>query len=473
MKKVVAIFVVLILIVGAVACLVGCNADREQDKEPVATSYVSIDINPSMRFVLDENQKVTSYSCGNDAAIVLAYGEDFVGLDIQDASRKVVDLAIRMGYLTDDNCAVTVSVSSDSADEENNILDKMREAISQVDETTDVDILYDTQGSFILNCQLEKLKEKNPDNEYYQNLTAGKLRLINSAMAVDFSLKVNVAVTMSTEELLEIVDRAYGKLQNFSTKSFEQAKLVAEQAYQASVTSAQESVYLAKYTEYKGLIEGGLAVVEYKGLSIVAKSVELIAKGVTLAEDLTNKVLANEDVMAIAIDLGVDVNVLKDEAGNVTVDSIGAYVDKVAKNNADKMTQDLRERLVLAVDKLEKSKENLQDKPLSQEVVSKIKTLLESIEIKDIDFIDFTVQDLKDISVKLEKKASDVKAKMDASLTAEQKLSIEKAQQQAVDKLDGARAQYNQAVAKAEQSAKAFLQNAKQTRLEYLGQQAK
>ena len=303
-------------------------------------------------------------------------------------------------------------------------------------------------------------------------MTAGKLSLINSARAIDFSLKMDDAVRMPAQELLKIVDGAYVNLQSFSTKAFEQAKLAAEQVYQAAVVSAQENVYLAKYAEYKGIIEGGLAVVEYKGLSIVAKSVDLLAKGVVLAENLADKVLANEDVMAIATQLGVDVDALKDEQGKVTVDSVGAYVDKAAKNFADGLTQDMREKLAGAVEKLENSKEVLQDKPLSLEAVSKLKTLLEMIDIKDIDFIDFTVDDLKQVAVDIQKKATQVKEKMDAGLSETQKQNIEKAQQQAVSQLTGALADYNQAVAKAEQEARSSLQSIKNSRLESLAQKA-
>ena len=467
MKKAVAIIAVLMIAAGAVACFVGC--DGAQGEKPIATSYVSIDINPSMRFVLDQNQKITSYSCENEDALVLAYGESIVGMDIGQASQKIIDLAVRMGYLTKDNCAVTVSVSSDDADVEDRVLGYVGAAIYNVDKTTDFDIKFDKEGSFILNHQLAKLKEKNPDDENYQNLTAGRLRLINSAMAADLSLKMDDAVKMSTQELLAIVENAYSNAEKFATKAFKEAKILAEQTYQRSVVATQEAMYIAKYMEYKGLVEGGLALTEYNLLFIAAKTIEVIAKGAELAQNLTDKALANEDVIAIATDLGVDVNVLKDENGDVTVASIGAYVDKIAKKNADAMTQDMRDKLAIAVDKLEKSKENLQDKPLSQEVVAQIKTLLASIDIKDIEFVDFTLQDLKDIAAKLQKKVDDIKGKMDASLSEGQKQNIVKAQQQAVAKLDGALAQYNQAIAKAEQDAIRELQSIKKTRLEILG----
>ncbi|MDE6869140.1 MAG: hypothetical protein K2J75_00260, partial [Clostridia bacterium] len=151
---------------------------------------------------------------------------------------------------------------------------------------------------------------------------------------------------------------------------------------------------------------------------------------------------------------------------------IGAYVDKVAKNSADGLTQDMRDKLDGAVEKLEESKEQLQDKPLSQDIVNKIQAALASIEIKDIDFDSITVEDLKDISVELEKKAADTKEKMDASLTDEQKQNIADAQQQAVAKLGGALEQYNQALAKAEQDAKDTLQRIKNSRLESLAPQS-
>ncbi|MDE7348860.1 MAG: hypothetical protein K2N53_04290, partial [Clostridia bacterium] len=395
-----------------------------------------------------------------------------VGMDIQEASQKIMDLAVKMGYLTKDNCGVQVSVSTDDSKVESNILNKIGVAVSNTDEKLTFEINYDKEGSFVLNYQLAKLKEQNADNEYYQNLTAGKLRLINSAMAADLSLKMDDAVKMTTKQLLEIVDSAYGKLEDYSTKAFEAAKLAAEQVYQTAVVTAQETVYLAKYMEYKGVIEGGLAAAQYGGLSIAAKSVEILAKSVVFAQDTADKLLADEDVIAIAEQLGVDVEALKDAQGNVTVDSIGAYVDKIAKNSADGLTQEMRDKLDGAVQKLENCKEQLQDKPLSQDIVAQIQALIASIQINDIDFKDFTVEDLKDIAVELESKAADAKAKMDASLTDEQKQGIAEAQQQAVAKLDGALAQYNQAVAKAEQEAKETLSRIKNSRLESLTPQS-
>ncbi len=464
MKKTVAIIAVVAMILGATACFVGCD----NSKEAVATTYVSMDINPSIRFVLDQNEKVISYSCENEDACILLYGEAVIGLDISQAAQKIMDLAVEMGYLTQDNCGVQVVVASDKSKVESKILDKIQVVVENTDNKLSFDINYNKEGSFVLNYQLAKLKEKYPDNQDYQNLTAGKLRLVYSAMAVDYSLKMDDAVKMSSSQLLAIVDDAYSQLEEYSTKAFEEAKRAAEQVYQAAVSATQEAVYIAKYVEYKGIVEGGLAVAEYGGLSVASKSIDILAKSLILAENVADKILQSEETMAIAEALGVDIDELKDEQGNVTVGSIEAYVDKVAKNTADNMTQEMRSKLNQAVESLEEYKLELQDKPLSQDVVAKIQSLLANIKINDIDFVDFTIDDLKEIAVELDEKATAIKAKMDASLTQEQIEEIQTAQKQAVEKLDGALEEYNQAVDKAAQEAKAYLQSLKEARLESL-----
>ncbi|MCX4361801.1 MAG: hypothetical protein OSJ74_00215 [Clostridia bacterium] len=464
MKKTVAIIAVVAMILGATACFVGCD----NSKEAVATTYVSMDINPSIRFVLDQNEKVISYSCENEDACILLYGEAVIGLDISQAAQKIMDLAVEMGYLTQDNCGVQVVVASDKSKVESKILDKIQVVVENTDNKLSFDINYNKEGSFVLNYQLAKLKEKYPDNQDYQNLTAGKLRLVYSAMAVDYSLKMDDAVKMSSSQLIAIVDDAYSQLEEYSTKAFEEAKRAAEQVYQAAVSATQEAVYIAKYVEYKGIVEGGLAVAEYGGLSVASKSIDILAKSLILAENVADKILQSEETMAIAEALGVDIDELKDEQGNVTVGSIEAYVDKVAKNTADNMTQEMRSKLNQAVESLEEYKLELQDKPLSQDAVAKIQSLLANIKINDIEFVDFTIDDLKAIAVELDEKATAIKAKMDASLTQEQIEEIQTAQKQAVEKLDGALEEYNQAVDKAAQEAKAYLQSLKEARLESL-----
>ena len=468
MKKAIAI----ILILAALVCVSACTFGGSDDKEPVATTFVSMDINPSMSFVLDENKKIMSYSLENDDARVLMYGESIVGLKFEEASQNIINLALKMGYLSEDNSVVSVSVISDDIKAEEDILRGIDSAVENANEKVEYDLKANAEGSYLLNYQLKKLKEKNPDNEYYQNLTVGKLRLINSARTADLTLKMDDAVKMSTADLLKIVEKAYAKVEDFQTKSFELAKLAAQEAYQTSVIAAEEWVYFTKYVEYKGLIEGGLAIVEYGTLSVVSKTVDLIAKGLTLAQNLNDKILANDDVLAIATHLGVEVDALRDDEGNVTSKSVGAYIDKVAKIKADELTQDMRDNLDKAIDKLENSKIELEDKPLSQEVVGKIQSLLEMIDIKDINFVKFTLEDLKGVANSLDEKATAVRQKMDFSLSDSQKQSIVEAQKNAVSKLSGAKEKYNQALAQAEKDAKISLQNLKNARLNSLGGQA-
>lgn len=470
MKKLLSILIAFALTLGAAACFVGCN--HNADEESVATSYIAIDINPSIRLVLDQNQKVVSLSCENDDALTMLYGENLIGLDVGKATEKIMDLSIKMGYLTNDNCGVQVEAASVDSQAENVVRSKVKFAVGKVGESAAFDVKYSDEGSFLLNFQLKKLKENNPDDERYQNLTVGKLRLIDSAMACDLTLNMDETVNMNTSELLIIVDSAYSNLENYSTKAFKQAELAARQVYEVTAASAREAVYLAKYMEFKGPIEGTLAMTQYGGLSLAAKSIDLLARALLLAEDITDKVLADGDAQDIAAKLGINTDIIKDENGEVTARSIGAYVEKCAKNNADKMTQQMREQLTEAVEKLEESKSRLQNKPLSVEAVEKIQALLSKAKIDDVEFVCFTIDDLKEIAAMINEKAAGVKVKMDAKLTDREKSEIATAQEQAVAKLDGALRQYNQAVDKAAQEAKASLQRLKQARLDALAKQA-
>ena len=355
MKKTIVAILVVVMVVGIVFSFTGCK-----DKDPVATSYVSMDINPSVELVLDENDNVISYSCENEDALLMLYGENIIGLNIEKASEKIIDLAIEFGYLTEDNCGVQVNVASDKSKVETNILDKIGVVVEKAEGKLTFEVNYNREGSFVLNYELAKLKEKHPDEAAYQNLTAGKLEVINSALACDWTLTMDEAVTMSTSELLAIVNNAYSQLENYSTKAFELAKAAATAIYDEAVITAEDGIYVAKYAEFKGKesgviggIEAGLAITEYGTVRAAARGLEALTKSLTVAKRFADEIMASAEAEAIADVLEVDLSELEDSEGNVTVDSIAAYIDKLAKNATDNATDHVSEKLQLAVEKLE------------------------------------------------------------------------------------------------------------------------
>ncbi len=73
--------------------LAGCGEKEEK------TTRMTIDINPSIEFMLDQNNKVVSVTALNDDGAVIISGEAFVGKTAEDAAQAVVQICTDKGYL--------------------------------------------------------------------------------------------------------------------------------------------------------------------------------------------------------------------------------------------------------------------------------------------------------------------------------------------------------------------------------------
>lgn len=78
------------------------------------THYVCVEVNPRIEFLTNKNKDVKSVKPLNEEAKTLMIGENFIGLSIEDASVKFIDLCTKAGYIDvngKDN-AVKISVLS-------------------------------------------------------------------------------------------------------------------------------------------------------------------------------------------------------------------------------------------------------------------------------------------------------------------------------------------------------------------------
>lgn len=96
---------VLALVIGIAAIVVNNNKDKDQ------VSYVAVDINPSVEFLVDKDGKVVTVIPENEDAQILLAGEELEGLTFEAAIDKVGTLAVKCGYLKNDNNQVTITVS--------------------------------------------------------------------------------------------------------------------------------------------------------------------------------------------------------------------------------------------------------------------------------------------------------------------------------------------------------------------------
>lgn len=90
---------------GLCLSFTACNFNSADKKDSAsaqgAFTYLAIDINPSVELLV-RGDRVASVKAGNRDASVLLSGEELTGLTVSEATEKIVALAERLGYLTEE-----------------------------------------------------------------------------------------------------------------------------------------------------------------------------------------------------------------------------------------------------------------------------------------------------------------------------------------------------------------------------------
>ena len=238
-------------------------------------SYLSIDINPSIELMVNGETVVGVKACNEDAAILLS-GENFENMQVDVVTEKIVALAEELGYLTDENNDVKIIVTADS-DEIVSAIEKLaKEGMGKGSELAK----FNHTPRVSDERQVKKLKDENP--EKYKDLTAGKLRLIETIMEYDETMTYEIGVTMSIGELTELLD-----------------KLVDE--FEGIVGEELEEMFKAKFEEIKLEYETRIAELfgeeyqeyweRYVALERVAKAIEKTAKNVKISAEDAEKLM--------------------------------------------------------------------------------------------------------------------------------------------------------------------------------------
>ncbi len=105
-----------ILMLMSTLALTSCN--KAAPAEGTVTR-ITVDINPSVEFMVDDQNKVVSVTALNDDGSILIIGESFIGKTPEEAVALMVSIAAETGYLVDGNAEMTentvkISVSGDT-----------------------------------------------------------------------------------------------------------------------------------------------------------------------------------------------------------------------------------------------------------------------------------------------------------------------------------------------------------------------
>jgi len=496
MKK--KLFSICALALISVLCIVlaACNPNDENQPSE-AVSFVSLDINPSIELTLDKNNKVVSVYGANEDGQVLLYGEtSIVGTDIESAVNKITSLAIELGYISEDNVVIQTSATADGNTEE--LLNKINAQINATADSLNVSVKVSGADAYSLLRKLEEVKKQYPDNEAIQSLTPEQFKLVVSASEAG-DITIEAAVELDTEQLIKAVSESHKKAEEFATLAYDKATTLAKDAYDKAVGAAMDGIYTSYYMTHHPLSAyNGFA---YQGYKTTARGLYAIADALDFVEDMYEYPLDDAQISAAAEALGLGNNVepLKNSDGEVTVESIYAYADKVFKNS--ELSQDLDNMKKQLSDVLDSVENDVQVKikEIAQQYSSEIEVIKTSLTsvidgIKGLESlipeafmtqIEAVKTDLNEILTdlseivsdrkissdeiraladKLNKKSGDALEKIENDLTEEELAEIAELQQAAADNLANAKAELDDKLAKAEEAAKDYLKQLKEER---------
>ena len=114
-KRLISIFLLCTVLLSAIS-FTSCSKAKPEEG---SVTRMTVDINPSVEFMIDDENKVVSVTALNDDGSILIVGEAFVGKTPEEAIEMMVTLASDTGYLVQGNMeasenTVKISVSGDS-----------------------------------------------------------------------------------------------------------------------------------------------------------------------------------------------------------------------------------------------------------------------------------------------------------------------------------------------------------------------
>ena len=477
MKKISVIIAIMLTAVLLCTAFVGC-ADKDENADK---TYVSMDINPSVNLVIDGEGKVESVEAANEDAQVMLYGEAIVGKTAEEAFELIANLAIECGYLTEENSGVNVTVvaGNGSSEAEANIGEIVKAAFDLEAGKADLSVNINTGASFSLQRQLEYAKGKYPNVSAVQNMSIGKFKLVTELVANDDGITFEYAATLDNEDLIEKLNSCYEKIEPYATEAYNLAVAQANEAFEIAKTTAESlawgtyyGVHILKHPVNYGAI--------YAAYDIAAVSVDYTLDVIELTMEYADKALSNVDTQKIADILGVEKSevdaAVTDENGNITLESLEAYIDRTLKN----MSKEAYDRIRDELPELETYINGFQAEvdeflnTLPEEYAAQIREIFAEIENLGSDVFEFvdslgdlTIDDVRSVVTYLEGKRDETMKKIETDLTADELEEAKEYVQIANDAVSLAQKTYNATIESAKKDAEEFLAQAKEARFQW------
>jgi len=242
MKK---LFLTLTLL--AVFTLAACSQPSLSNETPTynpqdASTIMTIDINPSITFTLDEDGVITSYVLSNEDAEIVAADLSFIGLTYDEALDLFLDAAIETGYVDvtrSDNVVVVTITQEAEADYEAfqaEVEAKIADHLSQ----SGIQAAVENGQEYY-----EEIRELAESND----ISVGRVILIQAALRNDESLTFEEALATDPEVLKETLKADFdARIETYKAEREAEAAAVKEEI---------KALVEARIEEYRAAVDAG------------------------------------------------------------------------------------------------------------------------------------------------------------------------------------------------------------------------
>ena len=346
MKKLVAGLLISMLCFTMTSCsfIFGTRGDqgKGQTEEKPASTFVAIDINPSIELTVSEDGTVVSVYGANEDGQILLYEEEvnIVNKDIEAAVAYITELAKKLGYLNEDNSDVSTTVSAKTEAVAEALKSKIDAKIVASAEEMGLAVSINAETAFALLCELEELKNLYPDNTAIQNLTPNKYKLAISA-SNGGDITIEAAASMSNEALISEINKAHKTLEAYATDAYLEAKARAIAMFESSMGVISDGVYTKIYAERAASILANPSYINtihygamYQAYKTSARTYLAVLEIMKFADEYTSYELDEASVADIKAALSIaDDSQLRDENGKITLGSVSDFCNKFIDEN--------------------------------------------------------------------------------------------------------------------------------------------
>lgn len=164
MKKIFSYVLAICLIIPGLLLFSACNKNETKQSR-----VMTVSVNPSVEFILDENDKVVTVNASNDDGNFIIASVSFTGLNAKDAVNLFLQTANENGFIIEDN-AIQIEISGENAENLfNSIKNSAKAYLSNINIQVDVEfkqINKDELKTILKECMKElPLSDINNYNE--------------------------------------------------------------------------------------------------------------------------------------------------------------------------------------------------------------------------------------------------------------------------------------------------------------------